>query len=78
MGNLCSKSSSESDPFAQPGRTVGSVPTPSPNPRAATPKIASTGHILGSAKGGGADWTGEGRIDARSAAARAAEVCTCL
>ena len=67
MGNLCGKPSKENDPFSQPGRTIGSAPPPQPNPRVAVPKINSQGQKLGGSSGreGG---------DARSAAARAAEV----
>ena len=67
MGNLCGKPSKENDPFSQPGRAVGSIPPPPPNPRASVPKISSQGQKLGGSSGG------EGS-DARSAAARAAEV----
>lgn len=66
MGNLCGKPSKENDPFSQPGRTVGSIPPPQPNPRASVPKISSQGQKLGGSA------SGEGS-DARSAAARAAE-----
>ena len=69
MGNLCGKPSKENDPFSQPGRTVGSIPPPQPNPRASVPKISSQGQKLGGPS------SGEGS-DARSAAARAAEVRT--
>lgn len=68
MGNLCGKSSKENDPFSQPGRTVGSAPPLQPNPRASVPKIGSQGQKLGGPSGGESS-------DARSAAARAAEVC---
>lgn len=74
MGNLCGRASKDEpdDAFAQPGRTLGSAPPPSSNPRAAVPKIASTGggRTLGSSSSG----QGEGDIDARQAAAKAAEV----
>lgn len=73
MGNLCGRASKDKpdDAFAQPGRTLGSAPTPSSNPRAPVPKIASTsgGRTLGSSSG-----QGEGDLDARYAAAKAAEV----
>ena len=65
MGNLCGKPSKENDPFTQPGRTVGSAPPKPSEPRASVPKINSHGQALG---GGG------GPSDARSAAAKAAEV----
>ena len=70
MGNLCGKPSKESDPFSQPGRTVDSGPPPQPNPRASVPKISGQGQ--GQKLGGSS--SGESN-DARSAAARAAEVC---
>ncbi|EGD92217.1 hypothetical protein H112_00293 [Trichophyton rubrum D6] len=79
MGNICSKSSNRPDPFAQPGRVLGSQaastkPTPA---NSSTPLIRnnnssqrqpSGGRVLG---GGGNNADGDG--DARSAAARAAE-----
>lgn len=71
MGNLCGKPSKENDPFSQPGRTVGSSPLPQSNPRASVPKISSQGQKLGGSSGG------EGS-DARSAAAKAAEVLSPL
>lgn len=67
MGNLCGKASKESDPFAQPGRTLGSAPQKSAEPRAPIPRIDGQGRTLG----GGS--SGQG-ADARSAAAKAAEV----
>ena len=67
MGNICGKESKTSDPFSQPGRTVGSTPTPQTAPRAAVPKISSQGQTLGGKSGNEPD-------DARRAAARAAEV----
>ena len=69
MGNLCGKASKENDPFSQPGRTVGSAPPPQSNPRASVPKIGSQGQKLGGSSGGESG-------DAKSAAARAAEVRT--
>ena len=69
MGNLCGKQSKTSDPFAQPGRTIGSVPSSSNDARASVPpKISSQGHTLG----GPAPATGSS--DARQAAAKAAQV----
>ncbi|EFR03666.1 hypothetical protein MGYG_06662 [Nannizzia gypsea CBS 118893] len=79
MGNICSKSSNQTDPFAQPGRVLGSQaastkPTPA---NSNTPLIRNTnpseqqssgGRTLG---GGGKNAVGGG--DARSAAAKAAE-----
>lgn len=71
MGNLCGRASKDNadDAFAQPGRTLGSAPAPSSNPRAPVPKIASSsgGRTLGSSGG-------QGDLDARQAAAKAAEV----
>lgn len=66
MGNLCGKPSKE-DPFSQPGRTVGSAPAP--QSRSSVPKISSSsqGQTLGGSNPGDRD-------EARSAAARAAEV----
>lgn len=64
MGNICGKES-KADPFSQPGRTVGSAPPP--QNRSSVPKIAGQGHTLGGSGGGEA-------TDARSAAAKAAEV----
>ena len=70
MGNLCGKPSQDADPFAQPGRTLGSAPPRPAEPRASVPKISSQGgQTLGGSGGGTA-----GKGDARSAAAKAAEV----
>lgn len=66
MGNLCGKQSDDSDPFSQPGRTIGSAPQAQQNPRAGVPKIKGPGQTLGGSTGSA--------TDARSAAARAAEV----
>ncbi|MCJ1459931.1 hypothetical protein MMC28_010310 [Mycoblastus sanguinarius] len=66
MGALCGKQSNESEPFSQPGRTVGSAPSRQSSPHAAVPKISRQGHTLGGSGGGE-------RSDAREAAARAAE-----
>ncbi|KAL9128021.1 MAG: hypothetical protein Q9217_003215 [Psora testacea] len=69
MGNLCGKPSKDSDPFAQPGRTLGSAPPQPSSPRASVPKISGTGSqgkMLG-------DPTSGEPGDARSAAAKAAE-----
>ncbi|KAK0509828.1 hypothetical protein JMJ35_008222 [Cladonia borealis] len=66
MGNLCGKPSKESDPFSQPGRTVGSTPPSQSAPRAGVPKITGQGHTLGGSSTGDRD-------EARNAAARAAE-----
>ena len=67
MGNICGKESKTSDPFSQPGHTVGSAPPSQPAPRAAVPKVSGQGHSLGGKSGSEPD-------DARKAAARAAEV----
>ncbi|MCJ1302949.1 hypothetical protein MMC08_005754 [Hypocenomyce scalaris] len=69
MGNLCGKQSKDSDPFSQPGRTVGSAPTTPSNTRASVPsKISSQGRPLGGSGPARSDTS-----DAREAAARAAE-----
>ena len=84
MGNLCGKQSS-SDPFEQPGRTLGSAPPKSSNTRAPIPAtVTSQGRTLGgSGSGGGGGGGGGGAArnhgtmasnDPRSAAAKAAEV----
>ena len=70
MGNLCGKPSRDSDPFAQPGRTLGSAPPQPSDSRAAVPKISGTGS-QGKTLGGPLSET---QNDARSAAAKAAEV----
>lgn len=67
MGNICGKESKPSDPFSQPGRTVGTAPPSQAAPRAAVPKISGPGQTLGGGSGGEPN-------DARRAAARAAEV----
>ncbi|MCJ1486731.1 hypothetical protein MMC06_006909 [Schaereria dolodes] len=68
MGNLCGKESKDSDPFAQPGRTVGPAPSIQSNARAPIPpKISSQGRPLG-----GPSASTE-ISDARRAAAKAAE-----
>ncbi|EER44359.1 conserved hypothetical protein [Histoplasma capsulatum var. duboisii H88] len=67
MGSLCSKSANPPEPFAQPGRVLGTSPHPPPQaPRASL--SASTGRTLG-----GAHSPGQGKDDPRNAAARAAE-----
>ncbi|KAM5468973.1 hypothetical protein MferCBS49748_003184 [Microsporum ferrugineum] len=73
MGNVCSKSSNPTDPFAQPGRVLGSQPAPADT---TTPLIRnnepSKSHTTGGRALGGGGNAG-GSSDARSAAARAAE-----
>ncbi|RQM05085.1 hypothetical protein DH86_00003520 [Scytalidium sp. 3C] len=70
MGNLCGKQSE--DPFAQPGRTVGSVPPPSNNQTASLPrKVGGPARTLG---GSNAKDTGDiSPEEARKRAAAAAE-----
>ncbi|KAL2043618.1 hypothetical protein N7G274_003925 [Stereocaulon virgatum] len=73
MGNLCGKPS-KSDPFSQPGRTVGSAPPPSTAPRATIPKTTTTTTTTqGQNLGGPTTAAGDNRDEARRAAARAAE-----
>ena len=74
MGNLCSKSANESDNFSTPGRVVGSSniksqPTSAPVPAKLT--TTTPGRQLG---GGAGDASTTGDNNARSAAAKAAEV----
>ncbi|KAK2755863.1 hypothetical protein FQN54_005658 [Arachnomyces sp. PD_36] len=75
MGNLCSRSANQPDPFAQPGRVLGTSPSTQNQPsRAPVPqKIDSKNkaRVGGPPRtlGGGAGGEGE----ARSAAAKAAE-----
>ncbi|KAI9868273.1 MAG: hypothetical protein M1830_005668 [Pleopsidium flavum] len=73
MGNICGKGSKDSDPFSQPGRTLGSAPPPpSTNARSSIPpNIRSQGRTLGGPLGGDTE-------DARRAAAQAAEGITGL
>ncbi|KAK3176173.1 hypothetical protein OEA41_007496 [Lepraria neglecta] len=71
MGNLCGKPS-KPDPFSQPGRTVGSAPTPSSTLRATIPKTTGQGQGQGQTLGGSNAASGD-RDEARRAAARAAE-----
>ncbi|KAK2752784.1 hypothetical protein FQN55_005916 [Onygenales sp. PD_40] len=73
MGNICSKSANKSDPFSQPGRVLGSAPTPSSQPpRAAVPPKVNAARTTPGRTLGGSQAPGpvEG---ARSAAAQAAE-----
>ncbi|KZF26399.1 hypothetical protein L228DRAFT_279606 [Xylona heveae TC161] len=65
MGNCCGKESKSSDPFEQPGRTLGSAPPPSANQRASVPARANVpGRTLGGANP---------NQDPREAAAKAAQ-----
>src|SRR5436305_8239916 len=68
MGNLCSKSANEADPFARPGRVLGNSSQPSPGP----PRRNLTANTPGRTLGGSESTTAA--EDARRAAARAAEV----
>lgn len=75
MGNICGKQ--ESDPFAQPGRRLGSAPPPSsgtaPVPAAAgKKKVGGPPRTLGG--GGGSASASGGPDEARRQAAAAAEV----
>ena len=72
MGNICSKSSNPTDPFARPGRVLGTAPPRTEAPHAPLPQKANasrsntgTGRTLGG---------GEGSKEPRTAAGRAAEV----
>lgn len=71
MGNLCSKSENKPDPFQSPGRVLGASAQNQPKTAPVPQKITSgtPGRTLG---GGGEGTSGTG--DARSAAAKAAEV----
>lgn len=70
MGNLCSKSANQPDNFANPGRTLGegtqTRAEPAPRPRNLT--ATTPGRTLGASEGPSSP------SDARSAAAKAAEV----
>ena len=76
MGNLCS-TSSDKDAFSQPGRTLDSAP-----PQARTskpPKVGGPPRTLGGSGSGygttgGSNGSEEQRLEARRAAAEAAEV----
>jgi hypothetical protein len=72
MGNLCSKSSNKPDNFAGQGRVVGASPQPTSS-SAPIPQKISTANSPGRPLGGTA---GDTTSDARSAAAKAAEVRT--
>lgn len=74
MGNLCS-TSSDQDAFSQPGRTVGSAPAQASSSR--PPKVGGPPRTLGGSSSGGYGATGgteAERLEARRAAAQAAEV----
>ena len=68
MGNLCSKSANEADPFAQPGRVLGNSSQPSSGPPPRNLTVSTPGRTLGNSESTTA------AEDARRAAARAAEV----
>lgn len=83
MGNLCSRSANEPDPFATPGRVLGASSTTNQPSRAPVPqkidskskaKVGGPPRTLGGS--GGYGTTEGGDDDARGAAAKAAEVCT--
>ena len=72
MGNICGKT--ESDPFSQPGRTVGAAPASGPQSssipakaKSKQPKVSGPGRTLGGS-------SGQAPEEARSKAAQAAEV----
>ncbi|KEY76170.1 hypothetical protein BA78_8201 [Aspergillus fumigatus] len=78
MGNLCSTSKNEAEPFSRPGRVLGSPANPPPNaaPRAPLPAkskapFKSPGRSLGEAA---PEVPGAERADARTNAAIAAQV----
>lgn len=79
MGNICSRSANKpDDPFARPGRPLGSSNTNSDNNTAPVPKnkgkpFSSPGRTLGGDTGqSGSDG------DVKAKAAVAAQVCTTL
>jgi hypothetical protein len=71
MGNICSRNESEN--FNEPGRIVGTNPSPNAAPRASVPAKtnwkATPGRTLGQS-----DSTGAGADEARANAAIAAQV----
>ncbi|KAJ5135838.1 uncharacterized protein N7515_005116 [Penicillium bovifimosum] len=79
MGNICSRSSNETDPFTQPGRVVGAGPSDrNAAPRAPVPTKtnwkATPGRTLGESNGdGSAAGTDEARANAAIAAQKRAE-----
>ncbi|OJD21042.1 hypothetical protein ACJ73_07621 [Blastomyces percursus] len=68
MGSICSKSANPTEPFAQPGRVLGTKPDRPQAPRTSLPRKASAGRTLG-----GGPSPGQRKEDPRNAAARAAE-----
>ena len=71
MGNICGK---QDDPYAQPGRRVGSAPAQSSSNNKTVPvpkKVGGPGRTLG---GTSQDSSAAGADDARRRAAEAAEV----
>ncbi|CDM30286.1 hypothetical protein DTO013E5_9267 [Penicillium roqueforti] len=78
MGNICSRSSNEADPFNQPGRVVGTNPGGTAAPRAPLPAKtnwkATPGRTLGeSTTGSSTAGTDEARANAAIAAQKRAE-----
>jgi hypothetical protein len=71
MGNICGKESATADSFSTPGRTLGTSAQTQPTRASLPAKITSTtpGRTLGERES-----PETGRGDARSAAAKAAEV----
>lgn len=73
MGNICSKSANQPDNFSSPGRIVGSSTQPQPASAAVPARLTTS--TPGRALGGGGGGDGSTAVDdARSAAAKAAEV----
>ncbi|EER30065.1 hypothetical protein D8B26_007351 [Coccidioides posadasii str. Silveira] len=74
MGNLCSKSSNPSDPFAQPGRVLGTSPDSGPSSAPVPQKqTISRPAVKGGKTLGGSGSTSDQTVEPRNAAARAAE-----
>ncbi|KAJ5827417.1 hypothetical protein N7447_004180 [Penicillium robsamsonii] len=78
MGNICSRSSNEADPFSQPGRVVGTNSGTSAAPRAPLPAKtnwkATPGRTLGESNtGGSTPGIDEARANAAIAAQKRAE-----
>ncbi|KOS43002.1 hypothetical protein ACN38_g6131 [Penicillium nordicum] len=81
MGNICSRSSNEADPFNQPGRVVGTKAGRTTAPRAPLPAKtnwkATPGRTLGgSTTDGGTAATDEARANAAIAAQKRAETAS--